>query len=119
MILSGALAWGMSAARIRGLATRAPLDSLRAPPPTPNGLAAAGWGAALLVVLAAAWSRAPTGADAVKIVGALAAGGLAIYENALFERSENLFVLNERIFTANMGFSVVFLGTTLAGYLSR
>ncbi|MHB8147337.1 MAG: 4-hydroxybenzoate octaprenyltransferase [Vulcanimicrobiaceae bacterium] len=52
-------------------------------------------------------------------LGALAALSLAVYENALFERSENLFVLNERIFNANMGFSIVFLGTTLAGYLTR
>ena len=52
-------------------------------------------------------------------LGALAALSLAVYENALFERSENLFVLNERVFNANMGFSVVFLGTTLAGYLTH
>jgi len=52
-------------------------------------------------------------------LGALAALSLAVYENALFDRSENLFVLNERVFTANMGFSIVFLGTTLAGYLTR
>ncbi len=52
-------------------------------------------------------------------LGALAALSLAVYENALFDRSENLFVLNERVFTANMGFSVVFLGTTVAGYLTR
>ncbi len=52
-------------------------------------------------------------------LGALAALSLAVYENALFDRSENLFVLNERVFTANMGFSIVFLGTTLAGYLAH
>ncbi|HUZ49239.1 MAG TPA: 4-hydroxybenzoate octaprenyltransferase [Candidatus Dormibacteraeota bacterium] len=52
-------------------------------------------------------------------LGALAALSLAVYENALFDRSENLFVLNERVFTANMGFSIVFLGTTLAGYLTH
>jgi len=52
-------------------------------------------------------------------LGAFAALSLAVYENALFDRSENLFVLNERVFTANMGFSIVFLGTTLAGYLTR
>ena len=52
-------------------------------------------------------------------LGIVAAGALALYEKRLFDRSENLFVLNERVFTANMGFSVVFLGTTLAGYLAR
>jgi putative ABC transport system permease protein len=78
LLLSGALAWGLSAARVRALASRAPLDALRAPPPPPRALAAAGWGAALLVVLAAAWLRAPTPQDALKIVAALAAGALVV-----------------------------------------
>lgn len=52
-------------------------------------------------------------------LGVLAALGLIVYEDRLFGRSENLFVLNERIFTANMGFSVIFLVTTLAGFTLR
>jgi 4-hydroxybenzoate polyprenyltransferase len=52
-------------------------------------------------------------------LGVLAALGLVVYEDRLFGRSENLFVLNERIFTANMGFSVIFLVTTLAGFTLR
>lgn len=49
-------------------------------------------------------------------LGALAAVGLTAHELRLFNRCENLFVLNERVFTANMAFSVVFLLTTLAGF---
>lgn len=50
---------------------------------------------------------------ALGIAGALA---LLIYEDRLFGWAENVFVLNERIFTANMAFSVVYLATTLAGF---
>ncbi len=49
-------------------------------------------------------------------LGVLAAIALLVYEDRLFERSENIFVLNERIFTANMTFSVLFLLTTVAGF---
>lgn len=49
-------------------------------------------------------------------LGIVAALALVLYENRLFHRSENVFVLNERIFTANMAFSVLFLMTTLAGF---
>lgn len=49
-------------------------------------------------------------------LGVAAAVGLLLYEDRLFERSENLYVLNERIFTANMTFSVIFLLTTIAGF---
>jgi len=51
--------------------------------------------------------------------GVAAAGMLLVYENGLFSRAENVFVLNERIFTANMAFSVVFLATTLTGFSLR
>ena len=78
LLLSGALAWGLSAARVRSLASRAPLDAMRAPAPAPKALAAAGWLAALVVVMIAAWLRAPTTADAVKIVAALAAGAVVV-----------------------------------------
>ncbi len=49
--------------------------------------------------------------------GVAAAIALTIYENRLYGISENVFVLNERIFTGNMAFSVVFLAATLGGYL--
>ena len=68
-------------------------------------------------------------AAALGLAGVLAAVGpayyagvvfalvLAAYEYRLFDSSENVFVLNERVFTANMLFSVAFLGTTLAGFM--
>ena len=49
--------------------------------------------------------------------GVAAAIVLTFYENRLYGVSENVFVLNERIFTGNMAFSVVFLAATLGGYL--
>jgi 4-hydroxybenzoate polyprenyltransferase len=50
------------------------------------------------------------------LIGVAAAAALLFYEDRLFTRSENLFVLNERIFTANMAFSVVFLVTTIGAF---
>jgi putative ABC transport system permease protein len=78
LALSGALSWGLSAARVGALAARAPFDALREPPPPGRAARAAGWSAALLSLLAAAWLRAPTAADAVKIVAALAGGAVAV-----------------------------------------
>ncbi|HUA09317.1 MAG TPA: UbiA-like polyprenyltransferase [Candidatus Acidoferrales bacterium] len=52
-------------------------------------------------------------------VGVLAAVVLTYYENRLYRVCENVFVLNERIFTGNMAFSVLFLAATLGGYLIR
>jgi 4-hydroxybenzoate polyprenyltransferase len=49
-------------------------------------------------------------------VGIAAAALLVVYEDRLFGSAENVFVLNERIFTANMAFSVVFLLTGLAAF---
>ncbi|MGR4064408.1 MAG: 4-hydroxybenzoate octaprenyltransferase [Vulcanimicrobiaceae bacterium] len=57
------------------------------------------------------------GAGSAYWLGIAAAIGLVTYEIRLFSRAPNVFVLNERIFTANMTFSVIFLFTTLAGYL--
>ncbi len=51
--------------------------------------------------------------------GVAAALALTVYEDRLFGLSENLFVLNERIFTGNMTFSLVFLAATIAGFLVR
>ena len=49
--------------------------------------------------------------------GVAAAAVLTVYENRLYGVAPNVFVLNERIFTGNMIFSMVFLTTTLAGFL--
>lgn len=76
--LAAALSWGLSAARVRALASRAPLDALRAPPAPPAGLVAAGWAVAALVLCAAAWRRAGSGEESVKLVLALAGGALAV-----------------------------------------
>ncbi len=51
--------------------------------------------------------------------GVAAAAGLTLYENRLYAVAPNVFVLNERIFTGNMIFSMAFLAATLAGYLIR
>lgn len=49
-------------------------------------------------------------------IGIAAAAALLLYEDRIFTRSENVFVLNERIFTANMAFSVVFLVTAIGAF---
>jgi 4-hydroxybenzoate polyprenyltransferase len=49
-------------------------------------------------------------------IGLAAAIVLIAYEDRLFGVAENVFVLNERVFTANMAFSVVFLVTVIAGF---
>ncbi len=49
-------------------------------------------------------------------IGVAAGVALIAYEDRLFESAENVFVLNERVFIANMAFSVVFLGTVIAGF---
>lgn len=50
--------------------------------------------------------------------GVVAAAALLVYEERLFHVSENIFVLNERVFISNMLFSVVFLVTTVASYIA-
>ena len=57
------------------------------------------------------------GAGWLYYTGVAAAIVLTVYENRLYGVSENVFVMNERIFTGNMAFSVVFLAATLGGYL--
>jgi len=49
-------------------------------------------------------------------LGPVAALGLIGKELADYRSAPNVFVLNERIFVANMVFSVVFLATTVAGF---
>ncbi len=68
----------------------------------------------MLLLLAIAGFSAQAGP--VYYLGILAAAALIWYENRSYARAENVFVLNERIFIANMIFSVVFLATTLASF---
>lgn len=70
--------------------------------------------ALMLVLLTAAglWGHA----GRVYALGIVAAAALLLYEDRALETSENVFALNDRIFRANMIFSVVFLATTLAGF---
>lgn len=49
-------------------------------------------------------------------LGIAAALALVFYEYRLLRGSVDVYVLNERVFTANMAFSVVFLLTTIAGF---
>lgn len=69
---------------------------------------------AMLLLLAVAGYASQ--ASAVYYLGPLAAAVLIWYENRSYGRAENVFVLNERIFIANMIFSVIFLATTLAAF---
>lgn len=59
------------------------------------------------------------GAHGAYAAGVAAAFALTAYEQRLSSRSENVFALNERVFTANMAFSVVFMLTSLAGFTLR
>lgn len=49
-------------------------------------------------------------------LGIASAALLVAYEDRLFGMAENVFALNERVFTANMAFSVVFLITVIAAF---
>jgi 4-hydroxybenzoate polyprenyltransferase len=57
------------------------------------------------------------GAGWLYYVGVALAAGVTLYEDRLIKLAQNVFVLNDRIFTTNMTFSVAFLGTTLASYV--
>lgn len=70
-------------------------------------------GAMLLLLIGAG---AATGAGPLYYAGALAAAGLIVYEEALFRAGADLFAINERVFVANMIFSLAFLATTIAGF---
>jgi len=71
------------------------------------------------MVLALAWAGYVAAASGWYFVGIVAAGALMVYEIAQMRAAANLFVLNERIFVANMAFSLIFLGTTWAGFTLR
>ncbi|GAC1655288.1 MAG: putative 4-hydroxybenzoate polyprenyltransferase [Vulcanimicrobiaceae bacterium] len=73
----------------------------------------------LLMIPALAAAGFIAGASWWYYLGPGVAVALAAYEERLFGVSGNIFVLNERIFLANMTFSVVFLATTLAGFSLR
>ncbi len=68
-------------------------------------------------ILVVAGLLAPVGP--IYYLGAIFALVLAFYENRLYERAENVFVLNERVFIGNMAFSLVFLATTYAGFATH
>ena len=73
--------------------------------------------AGMLLALAAAGYAA--GVPPWYYAGVAAAAALLSYEEYLFRRSPDLFVLNEKIFIANMTFSLIFLATTLAAFTLR
>ncbi len=52
----------------------------------------------------------------VYYISALFPIALAIYENYLFDRAENVFVLNERVFVSNMVFSIACTIVAFAGF---
>jgi 4-hydroxybenzoate polyprenyltransferase len=51
--------------------------------------------------------------------GVALALAVTVYEERLIALAKDVFVLNDRVFLTNMGFSVAFLGTTLASYVAR
>jgi 4-hydroxybenzoate polyprenyltransferase len=73
---------------------------------------------ALHVAMVALLALAGVAAHAAPLyyAGVAAAAALVLYEDRLLHAAESLFVLNERVFVANMAFSVVFLATTLVSY---
>jgi 4-hydroxybenzoate polyprenyltransferase len=68
----------------------------------------------LLLLGGAGWLA---GAGPAYFLGVLSVAVLIIYEEHLFRSGANLFVINERVFISNMTFSVVFLITTVGGYV--
>ena len=70
---------------------------------------------AMLLLLAGAGMLAGAGRPYYIGVGAVAV--LVLYEEYLFRSGANLFVINERVFISNMTFSVLFLITTVGGYV--
>ncbi len=73
--------------------------------------------AAMVLLLALAGILADAGW--VYYAGVAAALALTVYEDRLYGLTENVFVLNERIFISNMVFSIVFLVATLGGFVVR
>lgn len=71
--------------------------------------------AGMLLLLAGAGILA--GAGRPYYLGVVSVAGLILYEEYLFRSGANLFVINERVFISNMLFSVLFLLTTLGGFV--
>ncbi len=71
--------------------------------------------AAMLLFLAAAGMLA--GAGRTYFLGVFSVALLIMYEEQLLRSGANLFVINERVFISNMTFSVLFLITTVGGYV--
>ncbi|HXP92062.1 MAG TPA: 4-hydroxybenzoate octaprenyltransferase [Candidatus Binatia bacterium] len=69
----------------------------------------------ILLFLAGGLSHAGT----LYYAGVALAAILVLYEDRMFSIARNLFVLNDRVFVTNMVFSVVFLVTTIAGFVLR
>jgi len=69
----------------------------------------------ILLFLAGGLSHAGT----MYYAGVALAAILVLYEDRMFSIARNLFVLNDRVFVTNMVFSVVFLVTTIAGFVLR
>jgi 4-hydroxybenzoate polyprenyltransferase len=57
------------------------------------------------------------GVGPIGLAGVAFALVLTLYEAKLLREADDVFALNERVFNANMAFSVCFLATTLAGML--
>jgi 4-hydroxybenzoate polyprenyltransferase len=57
------------------------------------------------------------GAGPIGLAGVAFALVLTLYEAKLLREADDVFALNDRVFNANMAFSVCFLATTLAGML--
>ena len=55
----------------------------------------------------------------VYYLGVALAVAVTVYEERLIALAKDVFVLNDRVFLTNMAFSVGFLGTTLASYVTR
>jgi 4-hydroxybenzoate polyprenyltransferase len=70
---------------------------------------------AALTALALAAAGVTAHASAPYYAGVALAAALPFYEGLLLARVENIFAVNERVFTANMAFSVLFLLATLVG----
>jgi 4-hydroxybenzoate polyprenyltransferase len=66
-----------------------------------------------LTAIALAGAGYAAGASWLYYAGVVAAVALLAYEGRALRKSENVFVLNERVFGVNMAFSVFFFATTL------
>ncbi len=69
----------------------------------------------MLLLLAGAGVLAHAGP--IYFLGVLSVALLIMYEEQLLRSGANIFVVNERVFISNMTFSVLFLMTTVGGYV--